>query len=284
VCYKIDVSSISFTKFKHVSLLISVIFLWGCSKGSNKNAAVGSPVPASQAGLTAVQFQDQGFHFKYLRGHTLSMTNTKQSTKAIVGAEPLAFLYTCRNREPIQPGEIRIQQYSYKASSQDGKELKLTCDRMPVSEIWLETFLDAFPQCLEKSLKAAELEKPESVIIHSVMIYMHKGKGQRLSLHAPGRAVDISKLELVYADKNREIIVSKANKKNNPSGGELTIERTFYTAFRRCWDENLVQKHGCNVWKKDGYRGSVGWEDSDHQNHIHLSRPFCPSDSNYLGG
>lgn len=212
------------------------------------------------------------------------MVNTLQKSQPSVGAEPLAYIQSCKNKIKPALGELRFEQYGYKAKGQDGRSYSLKCELMPVSEEWLVAFLDAFPTCLNKGLETIKWEKPQSVIVHSVMIYQHKGSSGRMSLHAPGRAVDFSKLELVYASDSKDLVVAKASKKNNPINQDTTTERKFYETFRQCWGEHLVQKHGCSEWKKEGHRGSVGWEDSDHQKHIHLSRPYCPPNSNYLGG
>lgn len=256
----------------------------GCSSSDSKQKIVGLPIPFDKASLKEVRYETEELSFAYKRGYSMPMVNTQRTDQAYVGAEPLAYIDTCKNKTPLVPGELRFQQYAYKARWQDGNSHKLECELMPVSEVWLDTFLDALPICLQQGLEKIEWEKPESIVVHSVMIYMHKGRGVRLSLHAPARAVDLSKLELVYKEENRELVVAEANKKNNPTDKEeVTIERKFYEAFRQCWSDQLVEKHGCNQWSSS-YRGSVGWEDGAHQKHIHLSRPFCPKNSNYYGG
>lgn len=261
--------------------IMSGLISTACNKAAPRASLLGSPMPTNKTSLQEVHFKENSLQVSYLRGHSMTIANTLREGKPVVGQEPLAFMDTCEDKTPLQPGELRFEQFSYKAQGQ-AEKLSLDCELMPVSEEWLETFLEAFPQCLDKGLKTIGWDQPLSVVVHSVMIYTHKGRGNRLSLHAPARAVDMKKLELVYADKNRDLVVAMANKKNNPFADELTAERKFYETFRRCWDDYLEEKNGCKAWKKDGYRGSVGWEDGNHQNHLHLSRPYCPSNTHFL--
>lgn len=264
--------------------LLATSFFVGCSSGgSGEGSGIGTPMPMNKAALQAIHHKDATMEFTYYRGHTIAMVNTQSKSARLVGHEPLAYLDACSDNTQPKAGELRFEQYSYKARGQNGKDLSLACDLMPVSEEWLEVFIGAFPTCLADGLKVIGWEKPQAVIVHSVMMYMHKGRSGRLSLHAPARAVDMSKLELVYNGESRDLLLSKANHKNNPASQDSTPERKFYESFRRCWDNQLVEKHGCDTWKKTGYRGSVGWEDGAHQNHLHLSRPYCPSNANYLG-
>ncbi len=274
--------------YKHLGILtlfVAAQFVSACSKASSSGGKPSFPIPLDKSSLKEVHFQNEDISLSYMRGYSISMLNTEAQNLPIVGKEPLAYLETCKNKSEAAAGELRFEQYNYKATGQDGKSHLLECSLMPVSEEWLNLFLEAFPTCMAEGLEAIELKKPKSVVVHSVMIYQHKGSSGRLSLHAPARAVDIAKFELVYADKSEELVVSKASQKENPKNkDETTKERKFFEAFRGCWSEQLTQNHGCAAYSKEGFRGSVGWEDSAHQNHLHLSRPFCPGDKNYKGG
>jgi hypothetical protein len=61
------------------------------------------------------------------------------------------------------------------------------------------------------------------------------------------------------------------------------MDRRFFHALRDCWSDALAH-HGCETYRKGGTRGSVGWEDRLHQDHVHLSLPYCPKNDEFLNG
>lgn len=262
-------------------IAVNFIFFYSIAVASLRYAK--TPIPENKDELVPVAHNDGVFTYEYRNGYTMAVDNTEALAAPAAQNEPMAFLSSCKSKAPIAKGELRILQSGYTAQDQDGDSLKLSCDLMPVSQVWLDSFLEALPKCIEESTQAVGWGFPDSLVVHSVMIYMHKGSSGKLSLHAPARAVDISKLELVYPEGSRDVVVSLAGESNNV-GGDATLERKFLRAFRGCWSAYLVDHAKCSNWSKDNFRGSVGWEDSAHQNHLHLSRPFCPNDSNYKGG
>jgi hypothetical protein len=92
------------------------------------------------------------------------------------------------------------------------------------------------------------------------------------SLHNVGRAIDIGSINV----NGTVMDFAKASKQAKGGGGK---EYEFFMAFRTCWSE--VSKNSQAACANKGSRGkgqhfgSVGWEDGDHQNHIHISMPVC---------
>jgi hypothetical protein len=85
------------------------------------------------------------------------------------------------------------------------------------------------------------------------------------SLHAEARAVDIRSLEMRLTNGKVKNFVYKG-----------TANRAFYTAFRKCWGQVVHNYNGCPYYRNDaGLTGSIGWENKDHQNHMHTSVPYC---------
>ncbi len=265
------------------STFIAISFITFYSIAFGSFTPFTSPVPIETDDLELVVHDSGAFKYEYHRGYTMEVFNTEAFGEPLAAEEEMAYLNSCKNNTPVAPGEVRIYQTSYSAQDQDGNSIQLKCERMPVSEVWLQTFLEALPQCIAESTAAVGWKMPASVVVHSVMIYMHKGSNGKLSLHAPARAVDISKLELIDSKGSQNVVVSLANQANNPID-DTTTERKFLRAFRGCWSDTLVDRYACSNWNKQNFRGSVGWEDSAHQNHLHLSRPFCPDNADIKGG
>lgn len=86
------------------------------------------------------------------------------------------------------------------------------------------------------------------------------------SLHAENRAIDVKALDMKLSDGRVKKFVYAG-----------TANRAFYTAFRKCWGEVIKTKNGCPYYAGNNvmYTGSIGWEDADHRQHMHLSVPYC---------
>lgn len=87
------------------------------------------------------------------------------------------------------------------------------------------------------------------------------------SMHAENRAIDI---------KSFEVKTTSGSVKNFVYEG--TTNRSFFKAFRKCWGDIVHKYNTCPYYKSDaGLTGSIGWEDSNHQRHMHTSVPYCIS-------
>jgi len=87
------------------------------------------------------------------------------------------------------------------------------------------------------------------------------------SMHAEARAIDI-----------KAINVKLANGKSKSFVFQGTANRAFYQAFRTCWGKVIKRENGCPYYDNRVDRtGTIGWEDGDHQHHMHTSVPYCVS-------
>lgn len=80
------------------------------------------------------------------------------------------------------------------------------------------------------------------------------------SLHAKGRACDISSFTLIPGDKTIAATIAGFNQ-----------HKDFYNKFRSCWQSTMENKPQCK-----GSIGCVGSEppaNADHNDHIHLQMP-----------
>jgi hypothetical protein len=85
------------------------------------------------------------------------------------------------------------------------------------------------------------------------------------SLHAENRAIDIKSLEMKLHNGQVRSVVFKG-----------TANRPFYTAFRKCWGDVVNRLNGCPLYSgSTQLTASIGWENANHQNHLHLSVPYC---------
>ncbi len=86
-----------------------------------------------------------------------------------------------------------------------------------------------------------------------------------LSLHAHNRAIDVKVITAKLAGGvERQYSYAKVG------------NRPFYTALRKCWGETVHTENGCPYYGgTSGLTGSIGWENSDHGRHMHLSVPYC---------
>jgi hypothetical protein len=85
------------------------------------------------------------------------------------------------------------------------------------------------------------------------------------SLHAVNRAIDVKVINVQLTDGNeKQFTYSK------------TGNRPFYTGLRKCWGAVVHNDNGCPYYANSpGLTGSIGWENSSHGHHMHLSVPYC---------
>jgi hypothetical protein len=85
------------------------------------------------------------------------------------------------------------------------------------------------------------------------------------SLHAENRAIDIKTIKVKLTSGSQKEFVY-----------EGTTNREFYKAFRKCWGTVVATYNGCPyVSGGVSQTGSIGWENADHQHHLHTSIPYC---------
>jgi hypothetical protein len=85
------------------------------------------------------------------------------------------------------------------------------------------------------------------------------------SMHAENRAIDIKAFRVTNTKGFTKTYTYKGS-----------TNRSFYQAFRNCWGQTIKTYNNCPTYRGDiGRTGSIGWEDSNHQSHMHTSVPYC---------
>lgn len=85
------------------------------------------------------------------------------------------------------------------------------------------------------------------------------------SLHSVNRAIDVKVVKVKLSDgQEKQFTYSKVG------------NRPFYTALRNCWGRTVNTYNGCPYYGgSPQLTGSIGWENTDHGRHMHLSVPYC---------
>lgn len=85
------------------------------------------------------------------------------------------------------------------------------------------------------------------------------------SMHSENRAIDIRSIEVKLKSGGTKKFIY-----------EGTTHRAFYKAFRQCWGEIVQQNNKCPLYKGTAaLTATIGWENKDHQHHMHTSVPYC---------
>ncbi len=138
-------------------------------------------------------------------------------------------------------------------------------DRRAISVILKKFMGDNIYTCINKGLAAQGGGYVADLHIEHNGITGDANHSPR-SLHAENRAIDIKAFDMKLADGRVKKFVYAG-----------TANRAFYTAFRKCWGEVVKTKNGCPYYAGNNvmYTGSIGWEDANHRQHMHLSIPHC---------
>ena len=87
------------------------------------------------------------------------------------------------------------------------------------------------------------------------------------SLHAEARAIDVDSMIITYGNGSSEKVTFKGSS-----------HASFFKSFRSCWGNKVNKHNGCPIVSGGvGQTGSIGKEDRNHQNHVHMSVPYCVS-------
>lgn len=163
--------------------------------------------------------------------------------------------------------KARFAQTSWKECTDDpsGNYSGIQCASARGISVILKSFLQNFIyQCVDEGLKAQGGGAADEVHIIHDGIQGDRNHSPR-SLHAEARAIDIRSFEITLASGTTRTI---------PFAG--TANRTFYRAFRTCWGRVVNRENGCPFISGNPERtGSIGWEDANHQSHMHTSVPYC---------
>ncbi|CAE81019.1 hypothetical protein AB1A81_16715 [Bdellovibrio bacteriovorus] len=154
-----------------------------------------------------------------------------------------------------------------------GYDSDTKCGNGTVLPAYAEHLNKHFFGCVEKGSLAAGYSQPERVFIRHWGTYVNRNarNSSSLSMHAYARAIDIVKF----------IIYDRTGKATSVSTHVRDFKGTtakFYNAFRQCWKDTMPSK--CRPGQRE-YSGSIGIPGSElggnslHNDHIHLSFPFC---------
>ena len=185
--------------------------------------------------------------------------------------EEMLFYEEARRKGNFEILNFRFPQTSWRECTDEvtGNYTNYNCaNRRQISEI-LKEFMDSYmPSCVQKGMDAQGLGQLDQLhIIHDGVLGDRRHSPR--SLHAENRAIDINTFRVTTYD-SRVLSLKFKDRKNRP----------FYEAFRQCWGEVVKQNNGCPSYNGVTARtGTIGWEDRNHQNHMHTSVPYCVNGS-----
>jgi hypothetical protein len=149
-----------------------------------------------------------------------------------------------------------------------GNYAEYACVQKRNISVILDTFLkQRLLQCVEQGMTAQTGPgKAKSIHINHAGVTGDPRHSPK-SLHSFNRAIDVKMIRATLTDGTvRQYTYSK------------TGNRTFYTALRKCWGNVVHTYNGCPLYGGNPMlTGSIGWENSDHGRHMHLSVPYCLS-------
>lgn len=145
-----------------------------------------------------------------------------------------------------------------------GNYLTYGCTRRRLMASIFKTKLNqAIFSCVDKALAAQGYGKARGIHIQHAGIACDNNHNRR-SLHCQNRAIDVKAFQLRLNDgRSLQFTYSKLG------------NRPFYTALRDCWGRAVVNLNACPVRGSYSTTASIGWEDSGHGRHMHLSLPVC---------
>ncbi|WP_374076018.1 extensin family protein [Bdellovibrio bacteriovorus] len=127
--------------------------------------------------------------------------------------------------------------------------------------------------CVERAAADANYKQPERVFIRHWGTYVNRNArgSTSLSMHAYARAIDVVKF--ILYDRNGGTTQVSTHVRDFKGA-----TAKFYNSFRQCWKESMPS--ACRPGQRE-YSGSIGIPGSAlggnslHNDHIHLSFPFC---------
>lgn len=210
--------------------------------------------------------------FIYLDSDMTTMTSPEHAHFVLI-TDALAFHYETESVMDIKWNECNNRYFTGRYSI-----LKKCSTRRFLDDTFTKFLEKNLLSCVNQGLKKAK--KPQAVSVF-VLHDGTAGDGRHRttqSLHNVGLAIDIAEFT-VKSRSNRNLKISYQKAVRSPRSWEIA----FYKGFRLCWGKKTVQRdRNCksrnrryNISKGLNYQGSIGWEDSKHRNHIHISHPIC---------
>ena len=123
---------------------------------------------------------------------------------------------------------------------------------------------DEFLRCANEGLSAIGSARAFDMHITHVGIQGDANHSPR-SLHAEARAVDVKSFTMFFSNGSSRDFAFRGSSNVN-----------FFNAFRSCWGKVMSSDNGCPLISgQTKLTGSIGKEDRNHQNHMHVSVPHC---------
>jgi len=146
-----------------------------------------------------------------------------------------------------------------------GNYLNYKCaSRRRIASI-LKDFMDEhLVNCMSQTLAVHNFEQMQELhIVHEGILGDPRHSPR--SLHAENRAIDIHSFRVEFeSGVNKNFVYT-----------DLSL-RPFFSDFRRCWGRAVREHNGCPLIQgNEMLTGSIGWEDANHQRHMHTSVPVC---------
>lgn len=185
--------------------------------------------------------------------------------------EEVRFYEEARRKGNFEILNFRFPQTSWRECTDTvtGNYTNYNCaNRRQISEILKDYMDNHMPSCVQEGMDAVGLGQLDQLhIIHDGILGDRRHSPR--SMHAENRAIDIRAFRITTYD-SREITLNFKDRGN----------RDFYRAFRKCWGNVVKVNNDCPLYGGNLERtGSIGWEDKNHQNHMHTSVPYCVNGS-----
>lgn len=229
-------------------ILIALLALTTISCGKNQTAAVGAEIAASQD----THSHEEG-----------------ETDQHVLTPEQEDEYYST-----FFPGQSKSTARGFKFSQTTWQECRdeitgnyfgYNCSNNRAISTILKSFMDKhIYKCIDKGLAAQGGGKVDELHVVHAGIFGDPRHSPK-SLHAENRAIDV---------KSFEVKLTNGQVKKFVFSG--TTHRSFFKAFRTCWGEVVRANNGCPAYNGNiMYTGSIGWEDKNHQHHMHTSVPYC---------
>lgn len=148
-----------------------------------------------------------------------------------------------------------------------GNYVELQCAKNRGISVILNSYLqERLMSCVNQALKDVGNSEATKIHVTHAGIAGDPNHSPR-SLHAVKRAIDVKQIE-AYSASGEKIAFDYSKLSNRP----------FYKSLRTCWGHVVNKYNGCPYYAGNPERtGSIGWENSAHGRHMHLSVPYCVS-------
>lgn len=189
-----------------------------------------------------------------------------ETNRELPNPDDPAVIETLRRRNAIE-ALIRFPQTQWNECSDrvTGNYADARCAKARGISVILDEYLqNRLISCVDAGLAAQGGGTAEAIHIQHAGITADVNHSPR-SLHAVNRAIDVKSIKVQLTnDTDKEFKYS------------LMSNRPFYKAMRTCWGKVVNQVNGCPLYQGSAMlTASIGWENSDHGRHMHLSVPYC---------